>query len=916
MGRHTDALPAHESLSPSARQGPPRRSRPFTFLWVAAGVILCMLVTTGVIALWRACRVGDIGGGVAALETSRPEAATPTRQLGDTLQSAQALAHAPIPDAAAVVPWPRIATALSNYAPERLYLTSISQDGDWLSVAGRARSCQDVVDYATSLERAAAFENVVVESITQVTTPSIATWTPHSPGDAPDNPTPTPVVPDTYEPDEDTPRPIVEGEIQWHTFYPANDVDRVTFWGQPGRSYCIQALPQSAGADPALEVTVDGALYANVNCRSTVDALGVCPCPMGTAYADLGATVLAHVAPGTAQQVDIGVLNRGEYGPEQWYTLLITEALPDPWEPDDLHPTAISPGEVQTRTFYPLGDVDRATFAVVAGRAYEVRAKALSADADPVLTLFANGTIYQNDNSASGDPSAYVAFVATSTGTATLAVTNRGQFGAGATYRLEVVGVTGDQYEPDDQDPKILALWEQQHHTFFPDGDIDRAEFSVKAGRVYQVETRDLSVGVDTILSVLVGGTAYRNDDAAPGQRSSRVSFRSENDGVALVTVTNCGQFGSDMGYTLTVRESTGAPSPTPSAPPCTDGYEPDDIIPQIIAVGESFVHSFCPDGDMDRAVFTAKAGHAYYAETFGLSRGVDTVLSIQIGQTSQTNDDRAPHDPSSAMAIVNATGADAPAYVLVCNKGLDGPDATYTLWVRHIGMGNTYEPDDKTLVSVTVGTSQTRTLYRPRDADRVTFVAKPGHRFRINTDQVSAPIDTTLQVRMGDAYLVNDDRQRGVPASYLEPPNDGVDTRAYVNTFGDDTYEPDVECWLVIDDLGTIGHDTYEPAEEAIAPLCLSEVQRHRFYPEGDDSPETDYRLPAQEPGLVSEAETYSWMVRAGTTPRPPGWLRGDSVQHVVLASDSRTADSDDYVGQALPVSFVLRAHLRSVQP
>jgi len=42
----------------------------------------------------------------------------------------------------------------------------------------------------------------------------------------------------------------------------------------------------------------------------------------------------------------------------------------DIYEPDDVTPGPINPGESQDRTFDPNGDVDRVTFTLVTGQAY------------------------------------------------------------------------------------------------------------------------------------------------------------------------------------------------------------------------------------------------------------------------------------------------------------------------------------------------------------------------------------------------------------------------------------------------------------------------------------------------------------------------------------------------------------------
>ncbi len=842
MGRDPDALHAHESSPTPAPPDPHTRSHTAAWLWALAGVVFCILVAVSALSLWATYRVSALQAEITARDKASAEVATLTQQLNDTLRIAETLAVAPTPSRPSDLSWPHIVDAVRCYDPSACTLLSISQEEEWIALGGKARSLQAVLDYATALETSGAFDSVLVESVVNTTgapgpkvSPSpaatetpmpTATLTPTS------TPTPSPMLYDTFEPDEIAPPSITYGEVQWRRFYPEQDIDRATFLGQPGRSYCIQAQSWSSSAGPYLTVVMGSAVYTSGTADTASSGWSPCQSAAGDTGSQPGASVLVHVPTGgSPQPMDIRITNRGTYDQDAWYTLSVVESALDAWEPDDLLPATISPGDAQNRTFAPDGDIDRATFRAQAGYSYDIRATALSTRADPVLSVFAGGAIYQNDSADSGALSARVTFVAATTGTVTVVVTNRGDFGPNVTYQLSLYESHGDAYEPDDYDPQYHALAFPHAHTFFPSGDVDRAEIAVVSGHSYVVETSQLSPGVDTAVSVLVDGTVYQNDDAYVGQPASRVSFRARSDGAALVTVTNRGQFGSHLTYTLTIRESAVAPSPTPSG----DAYEPDDIIPRVIAVGAPVVHSFYPSGDVDRAVFLAKAGYTYRIETLNLSPGADTVLTAQIDQTTQTNDDRAPHDLSSTLMLTNATTADTPVYISVANKGDYAPHARYTLLVEHAGTGDAFEPDDQEPVPITVGTAQQRTFYPPGDVDRVTFVAKDGHRYRIYTEQVTAPVDTLLEVRMRDTHLVNDDQQQGILTSYLEIQNDGADTRADVIVYSNGVYDPDLAYLIRIDDLGAAGRDEYEPDETVPPSLWPGDVQRHTFYPEGD---------------------------------------------------------------------------------
>ncbi|NLD41983.1 MAG: PilN domain-containing protein [Chloroflexi bacterium] len=550
----------------------------------------------------------------------------------------------------------------------------------------------------------------------------------------------------------------------------------------------------------------------------------------------------------------------------------------DVYEPDADAPPPLTPGQPQQRAFGGAGDVDRAALPVRAGYVYHVETGELALGVDTVLSVLVDGATHENDDAAPGVRSSAVEFLARADGVASVTVTNKGLAGPAAGYRLSAREVRADAYEPDDYRPRPISPWEVQQRTFYPHGDVDRAELPVKAGRLYTVETRNLAVGVDTALSVLVHGALYQNDDVAFGERASRVVFVAQADGVAGITVTNLDQFGPERSYTLTAWEAPAplTPSPAPATPTavppptpaCQDAHEPDDIIPRLMAVGESRLHTFCPAGDRDRAVFTAKPGYAYRIETTALAIGVDTVLEAQIGATRLTNDDRAPQNLSSALVVHNATASEAPVYITVWNKGSDGPAAAYTLLVSDAGAGDAYEPDDAAPVAMVPGSTQVRTFYPPGDVDRVTFVAKPGHRYAVHTVCSERPVDTVLTVRLEGVVASNDDRRPGDVCSYAEVQNDGArEAVAEVTVYNDGPYDPLAVYTLHVDDLGASGADAFEPDVASPPALPLGEAQRRTFFPEGD----IDLAVLQVKAGRRYAVSTCGQVSMPPGTPAPP---------------------------------------------
>jgi len=130
-----------------------------------------------------------------------------------------------------------------------------------------------------------------------------------------------------------------------------------------------------------------------------------------------------------------------------------------------------------------------------------------------------------------------------------------------------------DEYEPDDSNPQPIAIGETQTHNFYPVDDTDTVRFLAKAERYYRVFTAGLAMGVDTALTVNVGGMIYTNDDREPRDLSSEVTFQvgADRDAEVLVEVTNRDQYGPDKSYRITVEEiipSTPTPTSTPTSTP------------------------------------------------------------------------------------------------------------------------------------------------------------------------------------------------------------------------------------------------------------------------------------------------------------------------------------------------------------
>lgn len=695
-------------------------------LWL---VVLSLVVFFVPLYLVSAGILGDVNRlqgdlmPVQATLTSLAKPAPETQEKLKTLAHLQGLSIAAKTAVANVsvghVDWPAVASCIHNYDPRQIMLTSLTQSDHLITLRGRAVDDPAVVAYARALEECRLFSRVVVQSIRSVDTPfatATASLTPLATQETPAyltptltltptaTSTPTPDPRDPYEEDDADPKDIALGETQAHNFYPVGDVDKVRFLAKAGRYYRVFTSELQPGVDTALTIWLDGMVYRNDDRQP----------------GDLSSEILFRAHPTRDLLAIVEVVNRGQYGADKWYKLTVQEILPTPtvtqglsptltatptatptpdlrdsFEPDD-DPRPIILNQPQSRNFYPPGDIDRAKFLAKAGRHYRVYTTNLAPGVDTVLTIWVGGATYTNDDRPGHAPndrsSEIVFFVGSSRDVEVIInVMNRGQDGPDKTYLLIVEEIAPtpvptltatpdlrDNYEPDELDPPPDIFFSQpQLHNFYPVGDVDRVRFLAKAGHFYRVSTTNLAAGVDTVLAVAVGGAVYTNDDRHAGDLSSEVIFGNASgaDAYAIVEVRNRGAFGPDKRYTLTVEE-------------LSDIYEPDDVTPRPIAVGETQTHSFYPQADVDKVVFLAKAGRWYRVFTSELALGVDTLLTVSLtsGGTvygSFINDDRTFGDPSSLIEFRNGVGMDVDAIVEIANRGQFGPDKRYRITVE-----------------------------------------------------------------------------------------------------------------------------------------------------------------------------------------------------------------------------------------
>jgi Tfp pilus assembly protein PilN len=401
------------------------------------------------------------------------------------------------------------------------------------------------------------------------------------------------------------------------------------------------------------------------------------------------------------------------------------------------------------------------------------------------------------------------------------------------------------------------------------------------------------TIRIHPVLTVRVGDQVWRSDSCAPAHLAPdcgcpegvpdaaalAITIHTPYDQGVWIDLTNEGHFGPDSWYTLQVVEVFAAPAPSPSpvapspspAPPspvppsptplwpptvptatpwsppwtpapthtptldpnCPDAYEPDDVVGRPIIPGVSQLRTFCPVGDIDRAVFNAKRGHRYRIETLALSPGVDTELSLLLAGQRYAHRDRSPHDFSSVIEVANRSGADAPASITITNHGVFGPIKFYTLLVTDLGWIDMYEPDDWSGVEIIPSEPQLRVFYPEGDVDKVFFVAKPHTVYRIYTSDLAPGVDTVLTMDT-PRRIVNDNAHPGVLYSSIEFENTSSEpARVVVTITNKGQFGPDKRYTITVIEMGA--GDPYEVDDVHGVPIAVNGSQARTFYPEGD---------------------------------------------------------------------------------
>jgi len=232
--------------------------------------------------------------------------------------------------------WPDVIAVVGAYDPEQIVLSAFRQSERQITLEGSAVADAAIADYTRLLETSGVFSRVLVKSITLVETGNLpapapatataaataaaATATPPSVASPlPEAPVTVPATAevglrDAYEVDDFVPVDIILGQPQRHTFFPIYDIDRVRFLAKRGRHYRVYTTDLDPGVDTQLAVEVGGRVVeTNDDIRAR----------------DLSSEVVVTMMEPDAYAVVI-ITNRGPYGPDLGYSVVVEEVLAAP----------------------------------------------------------------------------------------------------------------------------------------------------------------------------------------------------------------------------------------------------------------------------------------------------------------------------------------------------------------------------------------------------------------------------------------------------------------------------------------------------------------------------------------------------------------------------------------------------------
>lgn len=245
----------------------------------------------------------------------------------------------------------------------------------------------------------------------------------------------------------------------------------------------------------------------------------------------------------------------------------------------------------------------------------------------------------------------------------------------------------------------------------------------------------------DDGVRVWVGGQSVLDAWGARG-----ADFQREIDlpsGTSLVQVEYL-EVGGDASVRVTWDKLSACP------PPCPDVFEPDNSLAQAhpFAVGNTEVHAFCVANDDDWVSFSATAGAMYRI----------AILDGNFPWWAEPSLYRS--DGTLLLNYLTGSAWKAPTtgtYYLKIRHALGNGDLSYTYKLSIMTVttpcSDTYEPDNSSaqLHAFTVGYTEAHAFCVQYDDDWVSFSAKAGAAYRIETLELAPWLSTKLYLYASD---------------------------------------------------------------------------------------------------------------------------------------------------------------------
>jgi hypothetical protein len=247
----------------------------------------------------------------------------------------------------------------------------------------------------------------------------------------------------------------------------------------------------------------------------------------------------------------------------------------DPYEPDDSIAEAkpiTGDGTPQDHNFHLEGDHDYVSFAAEEGISYIIETMNLGGDIDTIIYLYdgEGNELFSDDDGAEEPLASRLIWIAPSSGTYYVMITDLGEDSAGAdaTYSIAVTAgavIEGDEYEPDNtisQANPIDTDGSPQTHTFHASGDMDYVYFAAQEDVEYVIQTGNLQSGCDTRIYLYDedGEELDYDDDAADEAFASRIVWTASSSGTYYVEIDDySGQAGPEVSYEIWISSSESA---------------------------------------------------------------------------------------------------------------------------------------------------------------------------------------------------------------------------------------------------------------------------------------------------------------------------------------------------------------------